>query len=385
MSTAAPGSYAIVANGFADGPAQALRDHLVERGATVVTIFHPLAAEQGARHVVARYEAGRLVWERSTNLLLRPPASFALDPLMPPLPPRVDAWFGFNPLACARGLVARRFGRARTIALWSVDFVPDRFGAGTVATRIYDRLDRLCCLRADARVELSEAARDARNARHGLQGDGRAEIVPMGAWLDRVETVPEDGIRSRRVVFLGHLVTRQGVETLLEALALLRGRGVEFSADVVGGGPLEADLRARAAALGLEDTVRFHGFVPEHRDVVRILAAASLAVAPYRPHSFTTYADPGKLKAYLAAGLPVVLTPVPPNAEELEREAGAELAPFDASGLGDAIARGLDSPEEWRRRRGLALEYRGRFDWAALLPGVLERLDLDGRGSAARR
>ena len=147
--------------------------------------------------------------------------------------------------------------------------MPDRFGAGTVATRIYDRLDRLCCLRADARVELSEAARDARNARHGLQGDGRAEIVPMGAWLDRVETVPEDGIRSRRVVFLGHLVTRQGVETLLEALALLRGRGVEVSADVVGGGPLEADLRARAAALGLEDTVRFHGFVPDHSTIVR--------------------------------------------------------------------------------------------------------------------
>jgi glycosyltransferase involved in cell wall biosynthesis len=110
--------------------------------------------------------------------------------------------------------------------------------------------------------------------------------------------------------------------------------------------------------------------------VERILAAASLAVAPYRPHSFTTYADPGKLKAYLAAGLPVVLTPVPPNAEELVREAGAELAPFDAAGLADAIARGLDSPEEWRRRRQLALAYRERFDWATLLPAALARLGL---------
>ncbi len=185
-----------MANGFADGPAQALRDHLVAGGLDVFTAFHPLTPEQGTQHVVARYEAGRLVEERAVPLLLKPPLSFALDPLVPPLPPKVDAWFGFNPLACARGLVARRFGRARTIVLWSVDFVPDRFGAGTVATRIYDRLDRLCCLRADARVELSEAARDARNARHGLQGDGRTEIVPMGAWLDRVETVPEDGIRS---------------------------------------------------------------------------------------------------------------------------------------------------------------------------------------------
>jgi hypothetical protein len=86
---------------------------------------------------------------------LRPPFSYAADPFVPLWPPRVDAWFGFNPLACARGLVARRLGRARRVVLWSVDFVPDRFGPGTPATRIYDRLDRLCCTRADARVELS--------------------------------------------------------------------------------------------------------------------------------------------------------------------------------------------------------------------------------------
>ena len=382
MRTARPGSHAIVANGFADGPAQALRDHLVDRGQSVVTIFHPLAPEQGDRHVITRYHAGTSVEERVLRLGLRPPASFALDPLVPLLPPRVEAWFGFNPLACARGLVARRGGRARTVVLWSVDFVPDRFGSGSLATRVYDRLDRFSCLRADARVELSEAARDARNARHDLLDDGRTVIVPMGAWLDRAPTVPEDGVRGRRVVFLGHLVPRQGVHTLLEALALLESRGAGVSADIVGGGPLESDLRGRAATLGLEGMVRFHGFVPDHRDVERILAAASLAVAPYRANSFTGYADPGKLKAYLAAGLPVVLTSVPPNAAELEREAGAELAPFDAAGLADAIARGLDSPAAWSRRRSQALEYRRRFDWATLLPALLDRLGLD---STARR
>lgn len=369
-------SYAIVANGFADGPAQALRDHLVEHGASVVTVFHPLAPEQGDRHVICRYAGGRLVTERSVRLGLRPPASFLLDPLVPPLPPPVDAWFGFNPLAGARGLVARATRRARTVVLWSVDFVPDRFGAGTLATRAYDRLDRLSCLRADARVELSQAARDARDVRHGLRG-GHVEIVPMGAWVARVPTVPDDGHRRRRVGYLGHLVPRQGVETLLEALALLRSRGADCSADVVGGGPLEEELRARAVALGLGSAVRFHGFVPEHGEVERILAEASLAVAPYRPGSFTGYADPGKLKAYVAAGLPTVLTPVPPNAEELAREAGAELAPFDAAGLADAIARGLDSPGEWRRRRQLALAYRERFDWATLLPAALARLGLE--------
>ena len=41
---------AIVSNGFADGPAQALRDYLVARHADVTTIFHPLTPEQGTTH-----------------------------------------------------------------------------------------------------------------------------------------------------------------------------------------------------------------------------------------------------------------------------------------------------------------------------------------------
>ena len=370
-------SFAVVANGFAEGPAQALRDYLVEREASVVMVSHPLTREDGTRHVITRYERGAVVGERRLRVPVRPPLSFLADPFVPVLPPRVDAWFGFNPLACARGLVARRLRRARSVVLWSVDFVPDRFGPRTPATRLYDRIDRLCCLRADARIELSDSARDARIRRHALPPDGApAHVVPMGAWLGRVPTTASDGFRQRRVVFLGHLVERQGVDTLLDALALLE----DVSVDIVGTGPLEAQLRDRARSLGLAN-VRFHGFVPDHRDVEHVLAESSLAVAPYRvrDETFTRYADPGKLKAYVAAGLPVVLTDVPPNARELEREAGAEIVPDDAAALADAIWRGLAAPGRWRERRAAALTYAQRFDWERLLGDALAKLRLSPR------
>jgi glycosyltransferase involved in cell wall biosynthesis len=352
---------AIVANGFADGPAQALRDYLVGKGNEVCTIFHPLTAEQGRTHLVTTYARGERVRERPVRLPLRPPASFALDPFVPLLPQRVDVWFGFNPLACARGLVAR----ADRVVLWSVDFVPDRFGRDTLATRIYDRIDRLCCVRADARVELSEAARNARNARHGL-GDASAHIVPMGAWLDRVPTTTAESFRRGRVVFLGHLVERQGVETLLAALD---GR----PADVIGTGPLATELRAQAP-----DNVMFHGYVADHREVEGVLSEAAVAVAPYRQtaETFTRYADPGKLKAYLAAGLPIVLTDVPPNARELAVEAGAEVVADDAAAVRAAIERALASAEDWRARREAALAYARRFDWNVLLADLLAKLDV---------
>jgi glycosyltransferase involved in cell wall biosynthesis len=368
-------SLAIASNGFADGPAQALRDYSVAQGADVVTIFHPLTPEQGRTHRIATYARGTRVAEREVRLPLSAPLSFVLDPLVPLLPPKVEAWFGFNPLACARGLLARRTGRARRVFLWSVDFVPDRFGRGTVPTRIYDRLDRLCCLRADARIELSEAARDGRNRRHDLPAqEAAAHVVPMGAWIDRVPTTPPDGFRRRRVVFLGHLIARQGVGTLLDALVVHE----DVAADVIGTGPLEAELRERAESLGLDARVTFHGYVADHRDVERLLADASVALAPYHQSddSFTRYADPGKLKAYLAAGLPIVLTDVPPNARELAAQAGAEVVADNAAAIADGIARTLASPEQWRTRREAALAYARRFDWSVLLGDLLAKLDL---------
>jgi glycosyltransferase involved in cell wall biosynthesis len=374
-------SFAIVANGFADGPAQALRDYLVDSGAEVVAVSHPLTREDGTRHSVVRFHDGKAD-ARDVSVPLRPPASYLVDPLIPLLPPRVEAWFGFNPLACGRGLLARATRRAERVILWSVDFVPDRFGAGTAATRIYDVIDRRCCSRSDARVELSRAALEGRNARHGLEGTAaHAHVVPMGAWLDRVPTTPADGHSRRRVAFLGHLVPRQGVETLLAAVALVKDRGGRLSVDVIGTGPLEAPLRERARSLGLDDVVTFHGFVPDHRRVEQLLADASVGMAPYvvSEESFTRYADPGKLKAYLAAGLPIVLTDVPPNAHELAAEAGAQVVAHDADALASAIEDALSSPERWQQRREAALAYARRFDWARLLPDLLDDLELNPR------
>ena len=372
----AESSFAIVANGFADGPAQALRDFLVECGARVVMVAHPLLPEHGRRHLVTAYEGGRTTRRRSRRTPLRPPASYALDPLIPLLLPRVDAWFGFNPLAAARGVVQRRLGRAGSVVLWSVDFTPDRFGRDAALTRLYDRLDRLACRRADARVELSEWARDARAARLGLDAATPVHVVPMGAWLTRTPVVPVDGYEARRIVFLGHLTERRGTATLLDALALLRSRGALLTLDVIGHGDRLPALREQAGRLGLTEAVRFHGYVEDHRDVERLLAEGSVAAAPYVPNesTFTRWADPGKLKAYLAAGLPIVLTDVPPNADELAAEAGAEIVTPTPAALADGIERVLSSREEWSARRERARAYVRRFDWPHLLGDLLTKL-----------
>jgi glycosyltransferase involved in cell wall biosynthesis len=367
-------SFAIVAHGAADSPpASGLRDYLVANGARVTTIIHPLMAEDGHRHEVVTYAAGREVRRWGVSIPGRPPYTYPLDVLVPPWPPKVNGWFAYNNLLAARGIAARAVGRAGRVVYWAVDFVPDRFGAGSPMTRAYDRLDAWVCRTADHWIDLSRPALEGRAERHGIPIPPSASVVPVGVWLDRIPQVAEDAWRARRVAFLGHLVPRQGVARLVEAVALLRGRGDTVVLDIAGHGPQERELRAMVGRLGLGDAVTFHGFLSDHRDVEAFLARASVAAAPYEdtPDSFTRFADPSKLKSYLAAGLPIVLTPVPNNAAELADRGGAEVVPDDAEAIAAAIARCLASPQEWTARRAAALSYARGFDWSTLLDAAL--------------
>lgn len=373
----ADSSFAILAHGAADSPpASGLRDYLLARGAQLTTIIHPLMPEDGDRHEIVTYRRDGRARRRTIRLPARPPYTYPIDALVPPWPAAVDGWFAYNNLLAARGVAARAVGRAGRVVYWAVDFVPDRFGAGTSMTRAYDRLDAWVCRRVDHWVDLSRPAMDGRAQRHGFRPGEAApsQVVPVGVWLDRVPQVPEDGWRSRRVAFLGHLVPRQGVAKLVEAIALLRSRGDDVGLDIAGRGPQEEELRGMTAALGIEDAVRFHGFLSDHRDVERFLAGASVAAAPYETSadSFTRFADPSKLKSYLAAGLPIVMTDVPHNAAELAMRGGAEVVPYDAGAIAEAIARSLASPEEWARRRAEALSYARGFDWNTVLGAALE-------------
>jgi glycogen synthase len=71
---------------------------------------------------------------------------------------------------------------------------------------------------------------------------------------------PIDGVaRTKDIAFLGRLVSDKGVGVLLDALHLVKARGLMVNATVIGDGPEEMALRAQAARLGLGNQVEFAG------------------------------------------------------------------------------------------------------------------------------
>jgi glycosyltransferase involved in cell wall biosynthesis len=378
MRSVGDSQFIVLANGTSGSPpASGLVEYLVAQGARqTTTVFHPLAVEDGNRHEITTYGPHSESQTRIVRLPVRLPYTYPVDVLVPLRPPRVDGWFAFNNLLCLRGLLERRVRPATTVAYWAVDFVPDRFGTDARLTKIYDRVDAYCCHHADLRIELSEAALEGRNARHRIKaGNGaRTLIAPVGAWVGQAPVTPEDGWRSRRVVFVGHLVERMGGDTVIKAMSLLVERGSDVVADIAGHGPLKERLQSEVAAKGLGKKIHFHGFISDRRKLDRLLANAAVALAPYstRGESFTRYADPSKLKSYLAAGLPILMTGVPPNTSDLAAHAGAQVLPDNPEAFADAIEHTLANADEWRRRRAAARRYVQRFDWNTIVGDVLK-------------
>ena len=146
-------------------------------------------------------------------------------------------------------------------------------------------------------------------------------------------------------------------------------------------GPVMANVRALAA----RPNVRMVGAVP-HAEVARYMAHFDVGVLPYVLNRYTAAIMPAKLKEYLAAGLPIVATPLP----EIRRFADehpevvtfANDAPDFVAALRAAAAK--NGPAAEMRRMRIAR----RYDWSAqmaLMNELMERaLDDVGRASARR-
>jgi glycogen synthase len=113
----------------------------------------------------------------------------------------------------------------------------------------YGFVKRLACM-LGYNVFVSAAYRDAAH----LDGP----VVP-NSYDEQTFRVLPGVARDRDVVFLGRLVPEKGADILIDAVAALAARGKHVTATIIGTGPEDQALRARAAAAQIADRVLFTG------------------------------------------------------------------------------------------------------------------------------
>ena len=144
---------------------------------------------------------------------------------------------------------------------------------------------------------------------------------------------------------MGRLVEKKGFADAIDAVARLRGEGRDVRLDILGDGPLRADLERRAG-----EGVRLLGAASSDA-VLAALHAADIALAPSVTAADGDQDGPvNTLKEAMATGLPVVATRHGGIPELVEDGVSGLLVPErDPEALARAIARLMDAPGDWPR------------------------------------
>jgi glycosyltransferase involved in cell wall biosynthesis len=271
---------------------------------------------------------------------------------------RTDVVHAHGLRAGALAAIAAGFVRSSPPLIVTVHNAPP---SGGVTGAIYRVLELIVARHADSVLCVSADLEDRMRAA-GARRVGHA-VVPAGrVWLTgdvlpetRAAIRAEFGARPGQALVLavGRLAAQKGFGFLLDAAA--RWDDIEPGPllVIVGKGPLAAELRSRAASLGL--AVRFAG---QRADVPTLLAAADVFVLPSMWEG-----QPLILQEALRAGVPIVATRVGGNRDLAGEDAAILVPPGDAPLLADAVRAVLGDPALAARLRQAAA------DRASGLPG----------------
>ncbi|MFE1391648.1 glycosyltransferase family 4 protein [Nocardiopsis alba] len=203
-----------------------------------------------------------------------------------------------------------------------------------------------CMLAADLVVTLGEAMRADIKDR-GVPSE-RLLVVPNAVDASFLDPLPSgaevrEGLGIGTEEFVVGTTTScfgyEGLDVLLEAVALLREQGGAAHALIVGDGPELPALRSLADRLGLEGAAHFTGRVPADR-VRHHHAALDVFVVPRRDERVCRLVTPLKPVEAMAGGLPVVASDLPALREIVEPGVTGELIPAGESArLADVITK----------------------------------------------
>ncbi len=259
-------------------------------------------------------------------------------------------------------------------AFWEDAAVGNGTGTeGSAKYRLTRRLETHVAHRADAVAVICEGLRDDLVSR-GVPAD-KIIVSPNGVDLElfgkpvaRDATLVELlGYEDTEVVgFIGSFYDYEGLDDLIDAMPMLVARRPKARLLLVGGGPMEAMLRAQAEASPVANRILFAGRVP-HDEVERYYSLVDVLAYPRKAMRLTELVTPLKPLEAMAQGKLVAASNVGGHRELIaDGVTGILFPPDDPAALADALANLFERPGEWDARRAAARAFVERErNWAS--------------------
>jgi PEP-CTERM/exosortase A-associated glycosyltransferase len=250
-------------------------------------------------------------------------------------------------------------------AFWEDAAVGNGTGtAGSARYRLTRALETWAARRADAVAVICEGLRN------DLIGRGVAEnkiiVSPNGVDMEMFGRPPaRDAALARALAldgadvvgFIGSFYDYEGLDDLIAAMPLLLARRPDAHLLLVGGGPMEASLKAQAEASPAHERIRFVGRVP-HDEVERYYSLIDVLAYPRKAMRLTDLVTPLKPLEAMAQRKLVAASDVGGHRELIEDGVtGTLFRPDDPVALADALDLLFADRANWERRRDNARQF----------------------------
>ncbi|HEX2781232.1 MAG TPA: glycosyltransferase [Gemmatimonadaceae bacterium] len=183
-------------------------------------------------------------------------------------------------------------------------------------------------------------------------------VVPLGVPPETFEITRAPEHPSLRLVFLGRLHPKKGLDLLLRALAAARAEGADVELAIAGdGADHRRELETLVQELKLGAAVRFVGHV-EGAAKARLLSDADAFVLTSFQENFGI-----AVAEAMAAGLPVIVSEEVGLASLVVEAAAGEVVPLDVAAIAAAIRRASADPAARRAAGDRARHAAKSFSW----------------------
>lgn len=286
---------------------------------------------------------------------------------------RTDVYVGYGAFNMLPGIFLKDILGVKKTVFYTVDFVPNRFGSVWL-NNFYKIVDAFAVRNSSETWNLSPRMQSARKNIWHLSGPdySRQKWVPLGVWKKPRITPP---VLSKTIFFSGHILEKQGIQKVIESLPRILKSNPAVKLVVVGMGGYLQTLKDLVRSMGLQKQVEFKGKT-DTLSQDRIMAKSAVAVATYDPSNaqYSAYADSAKLKTYLSAGLPIVLTNVTYNAHEIEKNKCGKVVEYSSLEIAKAISLIISNSKLQLQMKQHAFDYIKQFDWDVILSKNFKRL-----------